>query len=242
MQTLLLILISTFVVSLISFIGIITLSFKQKFLEKILLFLVSLSAGALIGSAFLHLIPESIEKTSYTFILVIMGFVIFFTIEKFLHWQHCHEQHCKIHTFAYLNLVGDFFHNFLDGLIIASSFIISNNLGLTTTLAIIIHEIPQEIGDFGVLIYGGFSKRKALMLNFLVALTAIIGGIAGFFLSSFSNLFLIFIPPIAAGGFIYIAASDLIPELKDKPQSFFHLAIFILGIFLMLCLKFLGVN
>lgn len=242
MSTLFLIISSTIIISLISFVGILTLLIKKNFLQKILLVLVALSAGSLLGSAFLHLIPESIEKTSYTFILVIAGFLVFFLIEKFLHWQHCHEEHCEVHTFAYMNLVGDFFHNFLDGLIIAGSFIISTPLGLATSLAIIIHEIPQEIGDFGVLIYGGFSRRKAVLLNFLIALTAVFGGVIGFFLSSASETFLSIIPAIAAGGFIYIAASDLIPELKDKPNSLLNILIFILGILIMYGVKFLGVS
>lgn len=232
------ILLSTLIISLISFVGILVLSIQQKWLEKILLLLVALSAGALLGSAFLHLIPESLE-TKNVFLLIILGFALFFIIEKVLHWRHCHEGKCEIHTFAYMNLIGDFFHNFLDGLIIAGSFILSPALGITTTLAIAIHEIPQEIGDFGVLVYGGFSKKRALLLNFLIALTSVLGGIIGFFISSLSPVFLLIIPPIAAGGFIYIAASDLIPELKTKPNSFLHFCIFILGVLIMYGLKFI---
>ena len=241
MNTLLSIILATFVISLLSFVGVLALSIKTKKLDKILLFLVALSAGALIGSAFLHLIPEALESGSqYVLLLVLLGFVLFFIIEKVLHWQHCHEGKCEIHTFAYMNLVGDFFHNFLDGLIIASSFLISPILGLTTSVAIIIHEIPQEIGDFGVLVYGGFTKKKALLLNFFVALTSVIGGIIGYLLSSSFPLFLLIIPPIAAGGFIYIAASDLIPELRGKPYSIVNLIIFLLGISLMYLLKAVG--
>jgi len=246
MSILLNILIATFIVSLISFIGVITLAIKDKFLNKILLYLVALSAGVLIGGAFLHLIPEAIGKLKgdSMFILIILGFVIFFVIEKVLHWQHCHEKNCKVHTFAYMNLVGDFFHNFLDGLIIAGSFLLSIPLGISTTIAIAIHEIPQEIGDFGVLIYGGLSKRKALTLNFLTALTAVLGGLIGYFISSLSPLFLSIIPAIAAGGFIYIAASDLIPELREDStnHSILHFIIFLLGILLMWYLKSLGIS
>ena len=134
--------------------------------------------------------------------------------------------------------------NFLDGLIIASSFILNFNLGITTTIAIAIHEIPQEIGDFGVLIYGGFTKSRALFLNFLTALTAVLGGIIGYFLSFASNIFSDNIPAIAAGGFIYIAASDLIPELKKDTTyiSLIHFLVFIIGIILMYFLKFLGAS
>ncbi len=233
------ILVATFLVSLISFFGIVTFSLKEKILEKILLFLVALSAGSLIGSAFLHLIPESFEKTENVFTLVLIGFALFYLLEKILHWRHCHKGNCKIHSFAYMNLVGDFFHNFLDGIIIASSFIINFNLGITTTLAIIIHEIPQEIGDFGVLVYGGFKKSTALYLNFATALTAIFGGLIGYFLFSNLQIIITLIPAIAAGGFIYIAASDLIPELKkDKTYfSILHFIVFLIGILIMYLLK-----
>jgi len=196
-----------------------------------------LSAGVLIGSAFLHLIPEAIG-ISNVFLLVILGFIIFFIIEKFLHWQHCHEGRCEVHTFAHMSLVGGAIHNFIDGLIIASSFIISLPLGITTSIAIALHEIPQEIGNFGVLIYGGFKTKKALIVNFLVTLTKVIGGIVGFFLAQSVNLD--FIPAIAAGGFLYIAASDLIPELKSKPNTILHLSIFILGLAIMWLIKLAG--
>ena len=191
------IIITTFIISAISFIGIFTLALKDKSLNKILLFLVSLSAGALIAGAFIHLIPEAIEKSAYIheghieipleiFIYVIFGFIIFFIIEKVLHWRHCHKGKCDVHTFHYMNLVGDGVHNFIDGLILAASFVTSIELGITTAFAIVAHEIPQEIGDFGVLIFGGFTKKRAIVLNFVVATTAIIGGIFGFFISKAS--------------------------------------------------------
>ncbi len=235
------ILIATFLVSLISFAGVIVLGLKERFLNKILLFLVALSAGALIGGAFLHLIPE-VQNMNGVFLYVIGGFFLFFVVEKVLHWRHCHKKNCSVHSFAYMNLVGDFFHNFLDGLIIAASFLVDFKLGTVTTLAIAIHEIPQEIGDFGVLIYGGMKKRKAIFLNFLFALTAVLGGLTGYLLS-FTSFNLNFIIPIAAGGFIYIAASDLIPEIrKDNTLlSIGHIIIFLAGIGLMWLLKGLGV-
>ena len=235
MEALFSILISTFLVSLISFIGILFLLLKENLINKILMVLVSLSAGVLIGTAFLHLIPESLEKFNQNaFIYVLIGFSLFFLIEKILHWRHCHDAKCKIHSFAYMNLFGEAIHNFIDGLIIAASFITNFSLGISASLAIALHEIPQELSDFGVLIYGGFTKLKALFLNFLIALTAVAGGLIGYyFLSSELIKFLL---PFAAGGFIYIAASDLIPELRkelDIKKAFLNFGIFILGIILM---------
>lgn len=235
---------SIFLVSIISFIGLLTLILKEKFLEKSLLILVALSAGALIGGAFLHLIPEAIEQfsTSYIFLYVLMGFSLFFFTEKILHWRHCHEKKCEVHTFAYMNLFGDAVHNFIDGLIIASSFIIEMRLGIVTTLAVALHEIPQEIGDFGVLVYSGLKKNKALFLNFLSALTAIVGGLVGYSFSIYAKSFAMFLLPFAAGGFIYIAASDLIPEIKKETslkKSLLNFIIFIFGIFIMYFIKFI---
>ncbi len=251
MITLAYIIITTILISLVSFIGIFTLALKEKVLNKILLFLVSLSAGALMAGAFLHLIPEAIEKSIYEheghmkipleiFIFVIVGFILFFIIEKVLHWRHCHKESCDIHTFHYMNLIGDSVHNFIDGLILAASYVTSIELGITTTFAIVAHEIPQEIGDFGVLIYGGFKKKKAIILNFIIAATAIIGGIIGFIISRAIDDATIFLLPFAAGGFIYIAATDLIPEIKkelDYKKYLITLIIFIFGILLMWFIK-----
>jgi len=244
MNTLLWIMISTFIISLISFIGIFTLALKERLLDKIVLFLVSLSAGALMGGAFVHLLPESVELSRGldVFLFVLVGFALFFLIEKVLHWRHCHKGECEVHTFTYMNLIGDSIHNFIDGLIMATSFVVSIPLGMTTTMAIALHEIPQEIGDFGVLIYGGFGKRKAIILNFLIALTAVIGGLIGFFISNIVENVKLFILPFAAGGFLYIAASDLIPEIRKETslkKSMIYFGIFILGIFIMYAVTFI---
>jgi len=190
------------------------------------------------GGAFLHLLPEAVGNNQgldvYLFVLV--GFILFFLIEKVLHWRHCHKGECDVHTFTYMNLVGDSIHNFIDGLIMAASFVVSIPLGITTTIAIATHEIPQEIGDFAVLLYGGFSKKKAITLNFVVALTAVLGGIVGFFVSSLIDNIVVFILPFAAGGFIYIAATDLVPEIRkelDMKKYMATLIVFICGILLM---------
>jgi zinc and cadmium transporter len=239
------IILSTFVISLISLIGVTALSFKHKTLKKILLLFVSLAAGALIGDAFLHLIPESIETLSVedTFFGVLIGFVLFLIIEKGLHWRHCHDADCTVHNFAYMSLFGETVHNFIDGLLIAASFLINIPTGIATTMAVALHEIPQELGDFGVLLHGGFSKLKALLYNFLSGLAAILGGILGFILHNSSEAFVNFLVPIAAGGFIYIAATDLLPETHKEThrgKSLLNLIFFILGILLMYLLLFLG--
>jgi zinc and cadmium transporter len=244
MDTLIWILLATFFVSVISLAGIFTLSIKEKILNKILLFMVSLSAGALMGGAFIHLLPEAMEKIGNTEALMygLAGFLIFFIIEKVLHWRHCHEGHCHVHTFAYMNLVGDSVHNFIDGLIIAASFVVDVRLGIVTTAAVALHEIPQEIGDFGVLVYGGFKRSRALMMNFVTALTAVLGGILGYVLSSQMQTAINFIIPFAAGGFIYIGASDLIPEIRKETRldkSMISLAVFIIGILIMYGMKFI---
>lgn len=223
------ILISTFLVTLISLIGIFTLSLKQKLLEKILFCLIGFSAGALIGGAFLHILPEVLEKikAEIAFSYLILGIVLFFLMEKYFYWRHCHDGVCDVHAFTYLNLIGDGLHNFIDGIVIATSFMVSLKLGIVTTLAVIFHEIPQELGDFAVLIYGGLTKQKALFYNYISAFAAMIGATTGYFISDVVMGFSNFILPLAAGGFIYIATSDLIPELHKETNPKRSIAAFI---------------
>lgn len=233
---------STFAVSLLSLIGIFTFSLKDKLLRRLLLFLVAFSAGALLGGAFLHLIPEAIEATAImpvTFYLLV-GFSLFFIVERLLHWHHCHDGKCDVHTFTYMTLIGDTVHNFIDGLIIVASYIISVPVGIASTFAIIAHEVPQEIGDFAILVHGGFTKSKALLFNFLTALAAILGALVGYFLSEISEKFLEFLIPFAAGGFIYVAASDLIPQLHKDPdlrKSLASFLFFLAGLVFMYAIK-----
>ncbi len=195
----------------------------------------------------MHLLPEALEKmqSEVMFYYVILGIVLFFLMERYFHWRHCHSGVCDVHTFTYLNLFGDGIHNFIDGVVIAASFVDSVNLGIVTTIAIILHEIPQELGDFGVLVYGGFTKKKALFCNFLTAFTAVIGALAGYFLSDFAKGFSNFILPLTAGGFIYIGASDLIPEIHKETnlrRSSLAFIAFLLGIIFMALAKALLPN
>lgn len=237
-MVLLWILLSTLLVTLLSLIGILTLSLNKNFLEKIVFSLAGFSAGALIGGAFLHLIPEALEKSDSqsVFSFVILGIVLFFVMERYFYWRHCHNGVCSVHAFSYLNLIGDGIHNFIDGAVIAASFIVSIKLGIVTTMAVALHELPQELGDFGVLVYGGFTPRKALFYNFISALTAMLGAILSFFLSGLTQGFSAFLLPFTAGGFIYIAASDLIPQIhkeNDTRRSIGAFMAFLFGIILM---------
>lgn len=249
MNTLFYILIATFLISLIAFVGALTLFLKRELLNKILLILVAFSAGALIGGAFLHLIPEAISEVEETavlkiFLYLILGFCSFFILEQFISWhQHSTRGHQEIKPFSYLILVSDAVHNFIDGLVIAASFVVAFPVGVAAALAVAFHEIPQEIGDFGIMVYGGMKRAKALFFNFLSAIFAVIGGIIGFFLAERIGGSVVFLLPFAAGNFIYIASSDLIPEIKHREslqKSLLHFFVFLLGIGMMLLLKLWG--
>jgi zinc and cadmium transporter len=239
--------ISVFIVSLVSLIGVFTLGIKHERLKLILIYLISFSAGALFGDAFIHLFPKLVQENGFTLtsgILILTGIGIFFILEKFVHWQHCHMPITKshVHPFAYMNLIGDSLHNFIDGLVIAASYIVSVPVGIATTSAVLFHEIPQEIGDFGVMLHGGLSRTKALFLNFLTALTAVLGAIIGLILKDYIGNIELIILPIAIGGFIYIAGSDLIPELHKETnikRSIIQIITFILGVLIMLSLLLL---
>jgi len=236
---------SVIIVSLISLIGLFTVSLNKELLKKLVLYLVSFSAGSLFGGAFLHLLPEAVEEYGFgteVSLYLLLGIVFFFAIEKVIHWHHCHGMAfgtCELKSFTYMNLIGDGVHNFIDGMIIAGSFLANTTLGIATTIAVIFHEIPQEIGDFGVLIHGGFSRKKALAMNFLSALTAILGAGVVVILASYTENLMLFLLPFTAGGFVYIAGSDLIPELHKEyslPKSVGLLLAFIAGIGIMFLL------
>ena len=237
-------LISVFAISLVSLIWIVALGVKTEYLKKVLLLLVSFSAWALLGDVFIHLFPEMIRsgsRTIRTSLFVLAGIFFGLFTEKVIHRNHCHMPITKthVHPFAIMNLVWDTVHNFIDGLIIGASYLVSIPVGIATSIAVLFHEIPQEIGDFGVLVHGWFSKKKALLINFLTALSAFIGVIIAVLLGSHISHLTSFLVPFAAGSFIYIAGSDLIPELHKHNwlgQIFGQLIFFLLGIGVMLCL------
>jgi zinc and cadmium transporter len=244
MNILLWILLMTFIDGLLGLAGAFSFFISKKALNKILLFLVAFSVGALLGGALFHLIPEAITELSWikTSFLVTTGFLLFFLLEMALHWRHCHEGKCKVHPYSHLILYGDGIHNFIDGLLIASAFLVSVPLGILTSILILAHELPQEIGDFAVLVYGGFKRKKALAYNFLAQLTAVLGGIIGYFFLNANN-YSAYLLPIAAGGFLYIALNDLIPEVfkeRDKKKMIINVLAIILGLLVLISARMLG--
>jgi len=246
---------SVFIVSLISLVGIIALSIQKNFLNKYLFILVSIAAGALFGDAVIHLIPQSFEQMgspALASFFVLVGILAFFILEKFLLWRHTHgveyEDELKsgetnhTHPIGPLILISDGIHNLLDGIIIGASFFISVEVGIATTIAIILHEIPQEIGDFALLIHAGYSRMKALLLNFVSGLIALLGVVIVLVFTNVSELFVPAMTAIAAGSFLYIAGSDLVPELhktSKTKESLQQLAALIIGIALMFLLLLL---
>lgn len=242
MSTLAWIIGSGLLMSALALVGSITILLKESTLEKILLPLVSFAAGSLLGGAFFHMIPAGLARIGNNTVLfswVLAGFTVFLALEQLLHWHHCQRAsaQCK-QPLTYLILIGDGLHNFLGGLAIAGTFLIDIKLGIMAWLAAAAHEIPQELGDFGVLIHAGWSKRKALLFNVLSALTFLLGGLVAYF-ASFA-LDISFLIAFAAGNFIYIGATDLVPEVTKHASSksnFINLIVFILGLTLMLLIK-----
>jgi zinc and cadmium transporter len=241
-------LISVIVVSAVSLIAVFFLSVNEATIKKLLLFLVSFAVGGLFGDALIHLLPESFEKLDSRLVssfLVLAGILIFFILEKFIHWRHCHDIDCEEHTHPVVtvNIIGDATHNLIDGMLVAASYSVSIPLGFTTTIAVILHEIPHEIGNFGVLVHGGLPVKKALLYNFLSALAAILGAIITLVIGPQVKGFAEVLLPITAGGFIYVAGSDLIPELKHEvhiSHSILQLIAIIFGIILMSLLTLMG--
>ncbi len=238
---------STLIVSLIALIGIGTLAIKEKLLKRITILLVSLSGGALIGDAFIHILPETVEEFGFGLdvsLYVLLGILVFFVLEKFVHWHHCQcPEHDHHKPFTTTVLVGDSLHNFVDGLFIATSYLVDIHLGIATTIAVIFHEIPQEIGDFGVLIHGGMKKAKAILLNFATALMALVGAVVGLYIGEAHEGFLKFILPLTAGGFIYVANTDLFPELHKESHkirnSILQFLMVVIGIGMMVALEYI---
>lgn len=228
MNPIVLSLFATIIVSLISLVGLFLYRFRQySFI------MVSFAVGALLGDAFIHILPESYRQINSTTVawLLITGMLIFFSVEKFMRWRHCHDPECDDHIVS-LSLVGDTVHNFIDGMIIAGSFLVNTHLGVVTTLAVILHEIPQEIGHFGIFFHHGLSLKKSLLFNLISAIFAILGCVFVLILGTSITDFSKYILPITAGGFIYLASSDLIPELHRHENLPSHSLAQIIGVIL----------
>jgi zinc and cadmium transporter len=265
-----------FFIGCLSLVGLFMISIREKTLDNVLFILVAFATGTIFATALFDLIPESLHHLeelnaggagldqSLMFIFIIIGFVIFFILERFIYWFHGHAhekeeklvcydkmtegnnisiiEEPKIKNFALLNLIGDGLHNFLDGIIIMIGFISGIGNGVIITLAVAFHEFPQEIGDFGILVYGGFSKKKALFFNFLSAMVALLGGLFAFILSDNFETFNFFFLAFSGGGFLYLAGTELMPELlkeKNLKKSIIQALIFIGGLILIISLVIL---
>jgi len=207
-----------------SLVGALALSLNPRTLQRGLLILISFAAGALLGDAFLHLIPEVAESETgldlAASFALLGGVLTFFVLEKILHWHHAHVPSEEVlHPVAVTNLIGDGLHNFVDGAIVAGGFLVSTKLGLATTIAVVLHEIPQEMGDFGILVHAGMKPRRAVAFNVLTALAAIVGAVATLLVAAAVGSIERMLVPFTAGGFVYIASSDLIPELHKEPEA-----------------------
>lgn len=237
-------------VSLLSLLGAFTLTIKDRILKKILIYFVSFSAGAIMGDVFIHLLPEISKKGGFTpqvSFYFLSGIILSFIVEKAICWRHeHHEASCgsksHIHRFTYMVLLGDAFHNFIDGLIIGAAFLSSIPVGVGTTVAVILHEIPHEIGDFGILVHGGFTKKRAILFNLLTGVTAIIGTVVSLLLNNVIQNSHLFLLSFAAANLLYIAGTNLIPELhknSNPKQDMIQIISFVFGIATMLPLLLL---
>lgn len=258
MEILLYILIASFLVSLFSFSGSILFVLKESKVNKYLIIFVALAAGSFLATSFFHLIPESIglyedanphiaeelgthdhSEIFWPSYFVLFGILFFYIIEKFVHWHHHHEIDCHKHSLSTLSLVGDGFHNFIDGILIAVAFLVDIRLGIITAFSIALHEIPQEIGDLAILLHSGFSKYKALFWNFMSALLSLFGSIFAYIYFAKVQTALPLLIAFTAGCFIYIALADIIPELKHRKSDFSQVAVtgfFFIGILMVFIL------
>lgn len=227
LSTLGVILIFTLLGSVVSLIGGVFLLFNEKFALKLSHLFISFAAGTLLGTAFFDLMPEALESGNpeTLFLWTLIGILTFFVLERFIHWFHHHEEDedKALKPTIPLIIFGDSFHNFIDGVAIAATFLVSFPLGVVTTLAVGAHEIPQEVGDFAILLHRGMKRKKVLWYNFVSSLTAIAGAIITFFIGEKIDNILPILLAVTAGFFIYIASSDLIPEIHSEKKHGFAL-------------------
>jgi zinc and cadmium transporter len=242
METLLWIIGSSLIMCAIALVGSVTFFMRETTLHKFISFFMAIAAGSLLGGAFFHLLPAGVEEAGPSimpYIWVAIGFSVFLLLEQFLHWHHCHDEVMECRTpLSYLILIGDGLHNFIDGGAVAGAFLVDIRLGIMAWIAAASHEVLQELGDFAVLLHGGWSKSRALLFNFLSALTFLLGGLIAY--SASLALDVTFLLPFAAGNFIYIAASDLVPEMKkhrSMTATLNHLAVFACALLFLLFVR-----
>jgi zinc and cadmium transporter len=221
MPTLAWIIVAGLAMSALALVGTVTVVLPRSTLERILLPLVGLAAGSLLGGAFFHMLPEAVDALGNRLALylwLVAGFLTFFVLEQFLHWHHCHHAvHTTHRPLGYPILVADGLHNLIGGLAVGSAFVVDVRVGTVTWLVAAAHEIPQELGDFGVLVHSGWRRRAALAWNLASALTFLVGALIAYALAA--HVEVAYLLPFAAGNFIYIAAADLLPELTAQPRS-----------------------
>lgn len=212
--------------------------------DRLVPLLISYATGTLLAAAFLGMIPAGLERAPAAEVLaaVLAGIVLFFVLEKLVLWRHCHDSNCEAHgQAAPLILIGDAFHNFVDGVVIAAAFLTSVPLGVATAIAVIAHEIPQEIGDFAILLENGYSRARALLLNTLSAATTLPGAVLAYLWLAEAQSLVPYVLALSAASFIYIATADLVPSLHRKfnlSSSVIQTALLLAGIGTIAFLKF----
>jgi zinc and cadmium transporter len=215
---------SVLLVSLISLVGLLMIFFRRFDFEKNIYYMISFAAGTMLAVSFFDVIPEALDELgSEAMNYILLGIILFLLIEKYIHWHHCNTEHCekkhKVKPYVFLNLVGDGLHNFIDGAVIAAAYLTNFELGLLTTLSVAVHELPQEIGDFSILLKGGLKLKQALLFNLLIAMTAFLGSITAIILGNYVEAASPILLCIAAGGFIYLSLTDIIPETHKEVES-----------------------
>lgn len=217
--------------ALVSFSGALAVIMSQALARRFAHWVLGFAIGALLGVTFFDLLPEAIgDLGNAAFPWVVAGIIAFFLLEKLVLWYHYHREPYHAHAYTYLVLVGDAVHNFVDGVALALAFLVSMPLGIATTVAVLLHEVPQEIADFGLLLRGGFSRRRALAVNFAVSLTTIVGALLAYALGLRLAPALPYALAVIAGNFLYLALSDLLPETHEHEESTAH---FVAQVFLM---------
>jgi len=221
MSTLAWIVVAGLAMSSLALVGMVTVFMPPARLERIVLPIVGLAAGSLLGGATFHMLPESIDAIGNrlsVYVAFVAGFVVVFVLEQFLHWHHCHRANHTTHRpLGYLILMADGLHNFIGGLAVGGAFVVDIRVGIVAWLVAAAHEVPQELGDFGVLMHSGWQRRSALIWNFASALTFLLGSLVAYAMAE--HIEVAYLLPFAAGNFVYIAAADLLPEIAAEEHT-----------------------